>query len=99
MLITIADASLEHIIMSLNLVLFWTFISSKSMVFKLVMKIKNYYLATDEITGFFLLLKNHIFIAHSEDTFLSFTCEDIGVTMVTNMISQLQESFPLRKKK
>ena len=29
--------------------------------------------------------------------FLSFTCEDIGVTMVTNMISQLQESFPLRR--
>ena len=27
---------------------------------------------------------------------LSFTCEDIGVAMVTNMISQLQESFPLR---
>ena len=29
--------------------------------------------------------------------FLSFTCEDIGVTMVTNTISQLQESFPLRR--
>ena len=28
--------------------------------------------------------------------FLSFTCEDIGVAMVTNMISQLQESFLLR---
>ena len=28
--------------------------------------------------------------------FLSFTCEDIGVAVVTNMISQLQESFPLR---
>ena len=28
--------------------------------------------------------------------FLSFSCEDIGVAMVTNMISQLQESFPLR---
>ena len=27
--------------------------------------------------------------------FLSFTCEDIGVAMVTNTISQLQESFPL----
>ena len=25
--------------------------------------------------------------------FLSFTCEDIGVAMVTNMISQLQERF------
>ena len=29
--------------------------------------------------------------------FLSFTREDIGVAMVTNMISQLQESFPLRR--
>ena len=29
--------------------------------------------------------------------FLSFTCEDIDVAMVTNMISQLQESFPLRR--
>ena len=27
--------------------------------------------------------------------FLSFTCEDIGVAMVTKMISQLQESFPI----
>ena len=26
--------------------------------------------------------------------FFFFTCEDIGVAMVTNMISQLQESFP-----
>ena len=53
---------------------------------------------TDEIPGFFLFLKNHIFIARSEGTTftLSFTCEDIGVAMVTNMISQLQESFPLR---
>ena len=24
-------------------------------------------------------------------------CEDIGVTMVTNIISQLQENFPLRR--
>ena len=29
--------------------------------------------------------------------FLSFMCEDIGVAMVTNMISQLQESFLLRR--
>ena len=29
--------------------------------------------------------------------FLSFTCEDIGLAMVTNMTSQLQESFPLRR--
>ena len=26
--------------------------------------------------------------------FLSFTCEDIGIAMVTNMIRQLKESFP-----
>ena len=29
--------------------------------------------------------------------FLSFTCEDIGVAMVPKIISQLQESFPLRR--
>ena len=29
--------------------------------------------------------------------FLSFTCEDVGVAMVTNMISQLQDSIPLRR--
>ena len=46
---------------------------------------------------FFLSLKNHVFIARSEDTILSFMCEDIGVAMVTNMISQLQESFLLRR--
>ena len=27
-----------------------------------------YYIDTDEIPGFFLLLKNHIFIVRSEDT-------------------------------
>ena len=47
-----------------------------------------YYIDTDEIPEFFLLLKNHIFIAPSGDTILSFPCEDIGVAMVTNMISQ-----------
>ena len=31
-----------------------------------------YYIDTDEIPGFFLLLKNHIFIAHSEDTIFIF---------------------------
>ena len=36
--------------------------------------------------------KHHIFIVRSEDTFLSFTCEDIGVAMVTN-----KRSFPLRR--
>ena len=29
--------------------------------------------------------------------FFFFTCEDIGVAIVTNLISQLQESFPLRR--
>ena len=29
--------------------------------------------------------------------FFSFTCEDIGGAIVTNMIGQLQESFPLRR--
>ena len=48
-----------------------------------------YYIDTDEIPAeFFLLLKNHIFIAPVEILFLSFPCEDIGVAMVTNMISQ-----------
>ena len=45
-----------------------------------------YYIDTDEIPGFFLLLKNHIFIARSEDTIFISTCEDIGVAMVTNII-------------
>ena len=31
-------------------------------------EIKIYYIDTDEIPGFFLLLKNHILIARSEDT-------------------------------
>ena len=48
-----------------------------------------YYIDTDGIPGFFLLLKNHIFIARCEDTiFQSFTCEDIGVAMVTNFLEQ-----------
>ena len=60
--------------------------------------IQFYYIDADEILGFFISLKNHIFIARSKDTiFLSFTCEDIGVAMVTKMISQLQESFPFRR--
>ena len=65
---------------------------------KLKLLIKNIcYIDTDEIPGFLVLPKNHIFIVRSEDTILSFTCENIGVAMVTNMISQLQESFPLRR--
>ena len=44
-----------------------------------------YYIDTDEIPGFFLLLKNHIFIVPVKILFLSFTCEDIGVAMVANI--------------
>ena len=54
-----------------------------------------FYIDTDEIPGFFLWLKNHIFIARSEDTIFIF--HHIGVAMVTNRISQLQESFPLKR--
>ena len=32
----------------------------------------TYYIDTDEIPGFFLLLKNHIFIARNEDTIFIF---------------------------
>ena len=54
----------------------------------------NYYCVdTDEIPGFFLLLKNHIFIAAVKILFLSFTCEDIGVTMVINMITNIIFDF------
>ena len=55
-----------------------------------------YYIDTDEIPLFFLLLKNHILTHAVKILFLSFTCENICVAMVTNMISQLQESFLLR---
>ena len=48
---------------------------------------------TDEIPGFLLSLKSHIFTARSEDNIFLF--QDIGVAMVTDMISQLQESLPL----
>ena len=34
--------------------------------------ISFYYIVSDEIPGFFLLLKNHIFIARSEDTIFIF---------------------------
>ena len=64
---------------------------------KIWLNIKYIYcIDTDDIQGFFLLLKNHIFTARSEDT-IFITCEDIGVTMATNVISHLQESFPLRR--
>ena len=35
-------------------------------------EILAYYIDTDEIPGFFLLLKNHIFIVRSEDTIFIF---------------------------
>ena len=57
-----------------------------------------YYIDTDKIPGFFLLLKKSYLQSRAvKILFLFFTCEDIGVTMVTNMTSQLQESFPLRR--
>jgi len=34
--------------------------------------IKFFYINTSEIPGFFILLKNHIFIVHSEDTIFIF---------------------------
>ena len=54
------------------------------------------YIDTDEIPSFFLLVKNRIFIARSEYSNIFFMCEDTDVAMVTNMISQLQESFTLK---
>ena len=48
-----------------------------------------YYIDTDEITGFLFLLKKIISSTCAVNiSFLSFTCENIGVVMVKNMISQ-----------
>ena len=58
--------------------------------------LRFYYIGTDEIPGFLLSLKRHIFIARSEDAIFIFHV-DMGVAMATNMISQLKESFPLRR--
>ena len=55
------------------------------------------YIDTDEIPGFFFLLKIISSSRAVKILFLSFTCEDIGVAMVTNIISQLQEGFLLRR--
>ena len=55
-----------------------------------------YCIDTDEIPGFFLLLIISSLRA-VKILFLSFTCEDIGVAMVTNMISQLQELQQFQK--
>ena len=46
-----------------------------------------YFINTCEIPGFLLLLKI-IFSSHAVNIlFLSFTCEDIGVAIVTKMIT------------
>ena len=37
-----------------------------------IIKYYYYYIDTDEIPGFFLLLRNHIFIARSEDAIFIF---------------------------
>ena len=47
-----------------------------------------YYIDTDELPGFFLLLKIISSSNAVKIIFLSFTCEDIGVAVVTNIISQ-----------
>ena len=47
-----------------------------------------YYIDTDEVPGFFHLLKNIFSSRAVKILFLSFTCEDIGVAMVTNFLEQ-----------
>ena len=58
-----------------------------------------YYIDTDEIPGFLLLLKNHIFTARSEDTIKIvsslravkiwfFTCEDIGYPLTIRPVAR-----------
>ena len=44
-----------------------------------------YYIDTDEIPGFFLLLKIISSSRAVKILFLSFTCEDIGLAIVTNI--------------
>ena len=56
-----------------------------------------YDIDTDEIPGFFLLLKNHIFITRSEDTIFIFRVKILGSPWsLTWLANNLQESFPLR---
>ena len=57
-----------------------------------------YYIDTDEIPGFFLLLKKS-YLHHMcvKILFLSFTCEDIGVAIVTSMITSIILTFWNRK--
>ena len=57
------------------------------------------YIDANEIPGFHLLIiKSYLHASRVvKILFLSFTCEDISVAMVTNRINQLQDSFPLRR--
>ena len=61
----------------------------------------SYYIDTDEIPGFLLLLKNHIFTARSEDTIFIvsslrtvririFTCEHIGYPITIALLAQVR---------
>ena len=59
---------------------------------------KDYYIDTDEIPGFFLLLKNHIFIVRGEDTIFIFYVRGYWCRHGYNMISQLQESYEKKRK-
>ena len=57
------------------------------------------HLDTDEVLAedFPLYRKNNIITTYSEDTIfiaVSFTCEDMGIVMVTNKISQQKASLP-----
>ena len=67
--------------------------------FRKVINIYIYYIDTDEIPGFLLLLKNHIITARSEDTrkivsslhavkICFFTCEDIGYPITIALLAQ-----------
>ena len=56
------------------------------------------YIDTDEIPGFFLLLKNHIFIAHSEDISRKFRSDNhtpflIGLACEQDYLWVFEESF------
>ena len=55
-----------------------------------------YYINTDKCQDFSFYWKIMSLSRAVKILFLSFTCEDSGVAMVINMISQLQEGFPLR---
>ena len=55
-----------------------------------------YYINTDKYQDFSFYWKIISLSRAVKILFLSFTCEDIGVALVINMISQLQEGFPLR---